>query len=670
MDIALLLARLVLTAVFIVSGVAKLADLPGSRKATAGFGVPSRFVPAGAVMLPIAELLVAIVLIFTATAFWGALGALVLLILFIGVVGINLARGRTPDCHCFGQLHSTPIGWSTIARNLVLGALAGFILAGGRDKAGASAFSWLTELSGRDVVFLIGALVFVGVVVISGWVVINLMEQNGRLLTRLEAIEQSLTTGAPLAVVPAVEPTPAARLGLEVGTVAPAFALPDLTGAVTSLKSLRSAVAPTLLLFTDPGCGPCNRMMPEVGRWQRELSKQLNVVVVSRGTQEANLAKSSEHGITQILLQDQREVAQAYGAHRTPAAIIVLSDGTIGTPLAGGVEAIRALVATTTAFRSASSLSPSAPQQPSTPSLLAPAFSLPDLDGKVMSLTDIRTATLPVVLFFTDSRCDPCDVLLPDIGRWQEEYRERMTTALISNGTVDANRKKTQPFGIKNVLLQQEHGVVNAYDIAQAPAAIIVQPNGHWDGQAAYGDFQIRRLIERVAGGSTIPPQTPRTGSMSAPSSERSLQIGDALPSLQLPTLESEMLNLQELHGTNSVLLFWSPTCGYCHRMVGDLRAWEGNRTDGSPKLIVVSTGSDEATRADGFRSTVALDHGQGVGRQFGAHGTPAAVRIDKSGHIDSPVASGVSAVLALLQSELPSSSNGHSSRAVDLLEM
>ncbi len=671
MDIALLLARLVLTAVFIVSGVGKLADLPGSRKATAGFGVPERLVPTAAVLLPIAELIVAAALLFTASARWGGLGGLALLILFIGVIGFNLARGRTPDCHCFGQLHSEPIGWSTIIRNVALSAVAAFIVVGGWNDPGTSAFAWLTSLSGSDVALLLGGSIFAVVLAVSGWVVVNLMEQNGRLLSRVEAIEQSLVNGSPLPVSPPAAPTPAARLGLEVGTVAPAFELPDLTGATQSLNSVQVSATPTLLLFTDPGCGPCNRMIPEVARWQRELASQLHVVVVSRGSREVNLGKSSEHGIAQILLQKDREVAQAYGAHGTPAAVIVRPDGKIGTPVAGGVESIRALVATVTAHGNAPAGTPPAPIVPSIQAQPAPAFSLPDLDGKTTSLSDLRSAGLPVVLFFTDARCDPCDLLLPEIGEWQTGHRDSITTVLISNGDVDVNREKTEAHGIKNVLLQKELELVNAYGIEQAPAAIVIQANGQWDGQAAYGDVQIRRLVERAIG-----RLASQAGSIQASSNPSHalvgplgpLQVGDALPSMSMPTLDGEGFDTGELGGKASVLLFWNPTCGYCQRMVGDLKLWEANQTAESPRLIVISAGTEESTRAHGFSSTVVLDQGTEVGRMVGAHGTPAAVRIDDTGHIATPIAPGMSAVLALLNSvaPAPASANGLSAGSID----
>jgi hypothetical protein len=60
---------------------------------------------------------------------------------FVAGISFNLARGRKPDCHCFGQLHSAPVGWTTLLRNGVLAAVAGFILWEGREGAGPGALS-------------------------------------------------------------------------------------------------------------------------------------------------------------------------------------------------------------------------------------------------------------------------------------------------------------------------------------------------------------------------------------------------------------------------------------------------------------------------------------------------------------------------------------------------
>src|SRR5215208_582186 len=125
MDVVLLIARLLLASVFAVAGVAKLADREGSRQAIVDFGVPKALAAPLGLLLPLGELTVAATLLPAPTAWWGALGALALLLVFVVGISVNLARGRKPDCHCFGQLHSAPAGWKTLARNGVLAAVAG-----------------------------------------------------------------------------------------------------------------------------------------------------------------------------------------------------------------------------------------------------------------------------------------------------------------------------------------------------------------------------------------------------------------------------------------------------------------------------------------------------------------------------------------------------------------
>ena len=73
MDIILLVTRLLLAAVFATAGLAMLADRTGSRQVLIDFGVPAGLANPLGLFLPLAELAVAIFLIPTLTAGWGAL---------------------------------------------------------------------------------------------------------------------------------------------------------------------------------------------------------------------------------------------------------------------------------------------------------------------------------------------------------------------------------------------------------------------------------------------------------------------------------------------------------------------------------------------------------------------------------------------------------------------
>jgi len=123
-----LIARLILALVFAVAAVGKLADRGGTRRALVEFGVPDSLAEPGALALPFAELAVSAFCLVGPVAVWGAMGALVLLAFFSTGIAVSLGRGRRPDCHCFGQLHSAPAGPGTLARNAVFMVLAGVIL--------------------------------------------------------------------------------------------------------------------------------------------------------------------------------------------------------------------------------------------------------------------------------------------------------------------------------------------------------------------------------------------------------------------------------------------------------------------------------------------------------------------------------------------------------------
>ena len=426
MTLLLMLARLVLAAVFLVAGLAKLADLTGSRQAMRGFGVPGRVADAFGVLLPLAELAIAIALIVPLTAWWGAVSALALLLIFVAGIGYNLAQGRTPDCHCFGQLHSAPAGWSTLARNLVLAGVAALVVGFGRSVPNPSFAESLTSLTMTQGFGLLAGALMLVLLIGEGWLLLQMMTQQGRLLLRIEGLEKRLG-------VPAQPAAPAA--GLVVGTPAPSFELPNLDGKTTTLAFLKSFGKPLVLLFTDPGCGPCTALLPDVGKWQRDHAAKMHVALVSRGTAEANRAKVTEPGVTNVLLQKNREIADAYKAYGTPSAVVVRQDGTIATPVAQGADAIRGLIANV--------LTPPAPA-PRPPAGLkigepAPDFSLPDLTGKTVKLSDFRGK--PTLVLFWRPSCGFCARMLPELKAWEENARNGAPKLLVvSTDSLDDNK--------------------------------------------------------------------------------------------------------------------------------------------------------------------------------------------------------------------------------------
>jgi hypothetical protein len=227
-------------------GGAKLADLDGSRRSLIGFGVPEGAARWGAVGFPVAELAIGVALAVTSASWWGAIGALGVLVVFLGGISINMWLGRKPDCHCFGQLHSAPAGWSTLARNGVLASAAGFLVWQGGSNPGPSLVSWFSDLTASGRVALLGG--FLGLALLAGQaaLLIQILKQQGRILLRLDALD-ARPAGAGTAVQ-----SQAPVAGLPVGSPAPAFRLSGLDGTFVTLEDLLASARPVLLLSPIP----------------------------------------------------------------------------------------------------------------------------------------------------------------------------------------------------------------------------------------------------------------------------------------------------------------------------------------------------------------------------------------------------------------------------------
>jgi peroxiredoxin len=209
--------------------------------------------------------------------------------------------------------------------------------------------------------FVALGLVLAWVAIIAGaWLGWQLIRQNGRVLLRLDDAEErlhALEFGEAEELADKSSPQDPAnrfgnrslarskinRSGLKAGTPAPDFRLPRLDGrGDLSLEEVRGRRV--LLVFSDPHCGPCNLLAPQLEKFHRERPK-LEVVMISRGEPKENRAKVKEHGLTfTILLQQQWEISRKYAIFATPIAYLIDEAGIIGNEVAVGAEPILALM--------------------------------------------------------------------------------------------------------------------------------------------------------------------------------------------------------------------------------------------------------------------------------------------------------------------------------------
>lgn len=483
--------QVALAIVLAIAGVAKLVDLAGSRKAVREFGIPERFTASIGTLLPIAELLIAATLLPSATAHWTAIAAGSLFTVFALAVGVNLLHGRQPDCHCFGQLRSSPAGWTTVGRNVLL-AIGAAVVAW---RGGQGPPSQITDVAVRDLVLLLIGFSLLGVVLAQAWLMVNLWRQNGRLLLRVEALEQESTTVQGQALHQTVA----------VSRPAPEFDLPLIDGGRLALRDVRQANKPTLLVFSDPKCGPCNQLLPDLGRWSREHKERLQIAVVSSGSLEANRDKSQKHGLSIVAIQTDREVAQAYGVYGTPAAVLVHPDGIIRDPVATGADAIRALVGRVTKADRPSIIplreivdengSQRRPGHHSANRLeigdQLPPVALPTVDGSTVRLDGLRSRE--TVMLFWNPACGFCQRMLPDLQGWEHARPDTVPDLLIvSTGSAAANRDMDLR---STVLLDEGFSVGRVFGASGTPSAVLVDTEGRMASSPHVGADAVMGLL-------------------------------------------------------------------------------------------------------------------------------------------------------------------------------
>lgn len=146
-----------------------------------------------------------------------------------------------------------------------------------------------------------------------GFLVLGLLRQLGLADWRIRQLE-------------ATTPRRIGRDGLAPGATAPGFSLQGVDGHELSLGSL--AGRPVLLAFTEPGCGPCDRLVPALNQLNRK--RDAEVVAISGGDQETARTWARQRGVEfPVLVQEGSRVSRRYEVFATPFGFLIDRDGVI-----------------------------------------------------------------------------------------------------------------------------------------------------------------------------------------------------------------------------------------------------------------------------------------------------------------------------------------------------
>jgi peroxiredoxin/uncharacterized membrane protein YphA (DoxX/SURF4 family) len=486
MELFLLIIRLALAGVFALAGVAKFMDLSGAEKAGADFGIPERWAKPYAIGLSAAEILIAVFLLFTVTSFIGAVLAAWLLVIFIGGMAYQLINGRSPDCHCFGQLYSKPVSKFSIFRNVVLLVLPFILVASGRNSQGIDVW----EIQGGMAPTLLTAVITVMMVIAINYLR-KIAEQQNVILRRIELLELVSNEGNVVQRDDAGDPYE----GLPIGARFPDFELSDVSAGTVKLRELANGRKALLFLFVGPKCNPCGALVPEIAEWRERLADKTQIVLFSSGTAKENEKKFGTDGL--ILLEKDRDIANMVGARWTPTALLVSPFGKVASHLAVGDNAIRSLVdkiansdVTDPFFYFATKPDHGRPPRIGQP---VPEFTLSDIDGERVTQSQI-TGRRTLVTFWSPG-CPHCGEMLNSLREWETSRSiDDPGLVVFSDGSID----ELKALGLKApIVIDPGYKVAAGLGMFGTPSAVLVDETGTIITETAVGATNIWALLGR-----------------------------------------------------------------------------------------------------------------------------------------------------------------------------
>ena len=344
------------------------------------------------------------------------------------------------------------------------------------------------------VMWVLVAALLLGVVSLA-WLLVQALRQQGRLLLRIEALERR----AGGLDSPEADP---ARGGLPLATAFPPFRLPDLDGEEVGLEDFETRI---LLVHWSPECGFCREIASDLARLQTDLRRRrTELVLLSYGSPESNRALAEAHGLRgPVLLQRDGETVEGFARMGTPVAYLLDEKGRVAKPVAVGAHEVPEL-----AEEAAGGRRRLASERPLAESRIereglkagtpAPAFELPDLVGREVSLAEHRGRRVLVV--FSDPECGPCDALLPDLARLERDQRDDgLAVVMVSRGEPEENRRKAEAAGVEfPIVLQSGWKLSKDYGIFATPVAFLVDEEGVIERDVARGPTEILALAREA----------------------------------------------------------------------------------------------------------------------------------------------------------------------------
>lgn len=487
MEEILLLIRIVLACVFALAGIGKLLDPAGSAKAVKDFGVPESMAVPLSYALPAAEIVTAAFLLFISSSWFGAIGASILLATFVGGMLWQYSQGKSPECHCFGQMHSEPVSPKSIARNVVLLSLALLLVVAGRGLQGLPLAS---SSEGMVQTLLLLGLAIAAVTALS--MLMRVLDSQREMSRKIELLELLSTADFPRERQDAGNPED----GIPLGGLFPDFELDGRSNLRFTLGRLLQAGRPILFFFVGPNCSPCKALMPEITAWASRLEGKAEVVLMTSGNEQENRDKLDiADGIT-LLFDIDRSVAQSVYAKWTPSAILVRPDGRVASHVAVGDGAIRTLVEKVEKADARDRLLYITNGDPESQTKIGepiPDFALATVQGETIASKDLQGH--PTLAVFWSTTCPHCVAMMSDLKDWDlKKGANEPNLVVFSEGDEAAH---TEVGLASPIVLESGYKTAIGLGMLGTPSAILIDENGMIASETAIGARNIWSLVRK-----------------------------------------------------------------------------------------------------------------------------------------------------------------------------
>lgn len=444
--------QIILVSVFTISATSKLLSFSTFRKSIHDFFGRIRYGQSIAIVVILAELITAVAISFLQFNEAGLWIALILLVVFTALIILNLTRGRTLPCSCFGNTSSNPISWWDVGRNFVFALLAIYLLIADGKNNGYS----LKPI-------LILALVLLLTLVWFSCV---------KLILWLKSSPKS---------------NQQAELNHSVGKKSfPNVMMHD--GSILSIDNFLLKGKPVALFILDFQFTTCRRVFDNIVSHFNTLQEVFTVVLIGKNV-PTEIIELSRIQTFNVVSQVDYSVSDFFEITGVPSLITVNELGEVVSRLTGESALVAALSAQDleSLLKSPKTLKDSYFKKINNSELAD--LVMQDQEGRLISFSEPREN---ILLVFWSPYCSACGGLLTDISRFHSE-NNLFRIVLV---TPEAH-KAIESFD--SIVIDKNFAIGKKLNIAGTPSAIVSLPSTHKsETYLAVGKENILDLVNQL----------------------------------------------------------------------------------------------------------------------------------------------------------------------------